>query len=403
MADQAPTILQIIPRLDTGGAELSTIEIAEAIVRAGGRALVATTGGRMADRITALGGEIITLPLDSKNPATILANAHRLAGLVRTRGVALLHARSRAPAWSTLIAARRTGVPFVTTYHGAYGERGRLKRLYNSVMARGDAVIANSQYTADLIRGRYGALVGTPHVIPRGVDIEKFSLAAIASARMGALRLAWGVTLDQPLILHAARLTTWKGQRYVIEAVGRLQAAGRLGDAVAILAGDAQGRDEYADGLRALASERGVGDRVRLVGHVDDIAAAYATARVTVVGSIEPEAFGRSAAEALAVGCPTITTDIGAPPEIVLAPPQVPRDQATGWHVPPRDAPALAEALAEALALPDDARNACGERAIASIAARFTAETMKRRTLEIYDGLLGTDMARQLRLRAPYP
>ena len=395
MADQAPTILQIIPRLDTGGAELSTIEIAEAIVRAGGRALVATEGGRMADRITALGGEIITLPLESKNPMTIFANARRLAGLVRTRGVALLHARSRAPAWSALIAARRTGVPFVTTYHGAYGERGRIKRLYNSVMARGDAVIANSQYTADLIRGRYGALAGTPHVIPRGVDMAKFSLATIAPARVSALRTAWGVGPRQPLILHAARLTTWKGQRFVIEAVGGLKNSGRLGDAALILAGDAQGRDDYANGLRARADELGIGDRVRLVGHVDDIAAAYATAHVTVVASIEPEAFGRSAAEALAVGCPTITTDIGAPPEIVLAPPHVSRDQATGWHVPPRDAAALAEALAEALALTGDARDAMGERAIASIAARFTADTMKRRTLEVYDGLLGTDLARR--------
>jgi len=391
MADQAPTILQIIPRLDTGGAELSTIEIAEAIVRAGGRALVATEGGRMTDRITALGGEIITLPLESKNPATILANARRLAGLVRTRGVALLHARSRAPAWSALIAARRTRVPFVTTYHGAYGERGRIKRLYNSVMARGDVVIANSQYTSDLIRARYGALAGTPRVIPRGVDIARFSLAAIDPARMSALRNAWGVTPDQPLILHAARLTTWKGQRYVIEAVGRLKAAGQLGDAALILAGDAQGRDDYADGLRARATDLGVGDRVHLVGHVDDIAA------VTAVASIEPEAFGRAAAEALAVGCPTITTNIGAPPEIVLAPPQVAPGEATGWHVPPRDAVALAGALAEALALTDAARRAMGTRAIASIAARFTAETMKRQTLEVYDGLLGTDLAQRLR------
>jgi glycosyltransferase involved in cell wall biosynthesis len=393
MADPAPTILQIIPRLDTGGAELSSIEIAEAIVHAGGRPLVATEGGRMAGRITALGGEIITLPLESKNPATIFANAHRLAGLVRTRGVALLHARSRAPAWSALIAARRTGVPFVTTYHGAYGERGRIKRLYNSVMARGDAVIANSQYTADLIRNRYGALAGTPHVIPRGVDIKKFSLAAIDPARISTLRSVWRAAPDQPLILHAARLTTWKGQRYVIEAVGRLHVAGRLGDAVLILAGDAQGRDDYAEGLRALAIEKGVGDSVRLVGHVDDIAAAYATARVTVVASIEPEAFGRAAAEALAVGCPTITTNIGAPPEIVLAPPRVPRDEATGWHVPPRDAHALADALTEALTLTDDARRAMGARAITSIAARFTSETMKRLTLEVYDDLLGTDLA----------
>ena len=147
----------------------------------------------------------------------------------------------------------------------------------------------------------------------------------------------------------------------MIEAVGRLNSEGRLGDAVLIVAGDAQGRDDYADGLRTLANELGVGDRVRLVGHVDDIAAAYATARVTAVASIEPEAFGRAAAEALAVGCPTITTNIGAPPEIVLAPPQVPRDQATGWHVPPRDASALAEALAEALSLTDAARDAMGD------------------------------------------
>lgn len=401
MAEPAPTILQIIPRLDTGGAELSTIEIAEAVVCAGGRALVATEGGRMADRITALGGEIIVMPVDSKSPITILANARRLACLVRTRGVALLHARSRAPAWSALIAARRTGVPFITTYHGAYGERGRIKWLYNSVMVRGGAVIANSQYTADLIRDRYGELAGTPHVIPRGVDIEKYSLAAIAPERMTALRRAWGVGADQPLILHAARLTTWKGQRYVIEAVGHLAASGRLGDAVLILAGDPQGRDDYAQGLRAHADELGLGDRVRLVGHVDDIAAAYATARVTVVASIEPEAFGRSAAEALAVGCPTITTSIGAPPEIVLAPPNVPTDQSTGWHVPPRDAAALAESLAEALALSDDARRSMGDRAIASIAARFTAETMKRLTLEVYDSLIGTDMARRLRQLKP--
>jgi glycosyltransferase involved in cell wall biosynthesis len=175
MADQTPTILQIVPRLDTGGAELSTLEIVDALVRAGARALVATEGGRMAERVTALGGEIIVLPLESKNPVTIIANGQRLARLVHARSVALLHARSRAPAWSALMAARRTGVPFVTTYHGAYGERGRLKRFYNSVMARGDVVIANSRYTADLIRSRYGALAGTPRIIPRGVDIARFS------------------------------------------------------------------------------------------------------------------------------------------------------------------------------------------------------------------------------------
>ena len=381
MADQAPTILQIVPQLDTGGAELSTIEIVEALVRVGARALVATEGGRMAERVTALGGEIIVMPLESKNPATILANGRRLARAVRTHSVSLLHARSRAPAWSALMAARRTRVPFVTTYHGAYGERGRIKRSYNSVMARGDVVIANSRYTADLIRGRYGALAGTPWIIPRGVDIARFSPSAIDQERRQRLRSAWGVGPGQRVILHAARLTTWKGQQSLIDAIARLNAEGRLGDAVLILAGDAQGREDYADRLRRRAAEQGIADCVRLVGHV------------TVVASIEPEAFGRAAAEALAVGCPTITTNIGAPPEIVLAPPEVASGEATGWHVPPGDAPALAAAIAEALAMPEAERDAMGARAIASIAARFTVVAMQRETLAVYDSLLGTSLA----------
>jgi glycosyltransferase involved in cell wall biosynthesis len=395
MAIQTPTILQIIPQLDTGGAELSTVEIVDAVLRAGGRALVTTEGGRMADRITKLGGEIIPLPLESKNPLTIYRNAGRLAAIVREHQVSLLHARSRAPAWSTLIAARRTGIPFITTYHGAYGERGRIKRLYNSVMVRGAAVIANSKYTSDLIRARYGDLAGTPHIIPRGVDIARFSRTAITPERRATLLTAWKLRPEQPIILQAARLTSWKGQPTLVEAVAKLHARDQLGNAVLVLAGDAQGRDDYADKLRTLANEHGIGDRVHLVGHVDDIAAAYAIARVSVVASVEPEAFGRATAEALAVGCPTICTNIGAPPEIVLVPPDVPRDQATGWHVPPRDASALADALAEALAMPDAERNAMSVRAIVSIAARFTVDAMQRQTLAVYDGILGTDMARR--------
>jgi glycosyltransferase involved in cell wall biosynthesis len=209
------------------------------------------------------------------------------------------------------------------------------------------------------------------------------------------LLTAWKLRPEQPIILQAARLTSWKGQPTLVEAVAKLHARDQLGNAVLVLAGDAQGRDDYADKLRTLANEHGIGDHVHLVGHVDDIAAAYAIARVSVVASVEPEAFGRATAEALAVGCPTICTNIGAPPEIVLVPPDVPRDQATGWHVPPRDASALAHALAEALAMPDAERNAMSVRAIASIAARFTVDAMQRQTLTVYDGILGTDMARR--------
>lgn len=399
VAEHGPTILQIIPRLDTGGAELSTIEITEAVVRAGGHMLVATEGGRMAEKITTAGGELITFPAGTKNPARLITNGRALARLVHARGVSLIHARSRAPAWSALMAARRARVPFVTTYHGAYAEKGALKRLYNSVMARADVVIANSHYTSELIGARYGTPEGKIAVIHRGVDLETFRPDRVSPQRVAALRAKWGVAADQPVILHAARLTGWKGQPVLIEAAGRLAQEGRLGNAVVVLAGDAQGRESYVQELREAAQRCGVTDRIRLTGHVDDIAAAYLAAHVTVVASIEPEAFGRAATEAQAMGCPVIATAIGAPPETILAPPNVSDTAATGWLVPPGDARALADRLGAALALGVEERRQLGERAARHVARSFTLEAMKRGTLAVYDRLLGTSLEAELRQR----
>jgi glycosyltransferase involved in cell wall biosynthesis len=395
VSSDRPTILQIIPRLDTGGAELATIEIAAAIVAAGGRALVATEGGRMADRLAAAGAEMVPFPAATKNPVEMRRNAARLAEIVRREGVDLLHARSRAPAWSALWAARRTMRRFVTTYHGAYAEKGPVKRLYNSVMARGDVVIANSRYTADLIKQRYATSPDRIVVIPRGVDIARFSPASIAVERVAALRRVWDISPETPIVLQAARLTSWKGQRVLIDAFAMLVAEGLLGDAVLVLAGDAQGRESYAKSLEDQASAHGVGDRVRIVGHVDDIAAAYATAYVTVVASVEPEAFGRAAAEALAAGCPVIATDHGAPPEIVLATPAVAQEAITGWIVP-ATADGLASALRTAFSLPAVERAEVGRRAVMDIAARFTLDRMKHQTLCVYDRLLGSGLSSRM-------
>jgi glycosyltransferase involved in cell wall biosynthesis len=387
-----PTILQIIPRLDTGGAELSTLEITAAVVAAGGRMLVATEGGRLAPEIGRLGGELVTMPAASKNPAVMLANARRLVGLVRGEEIALLHARSRAPAWSALVAARRTGRPFVTTYHGAYGSKGRLKTAYNSVMARGDIVIANSHFTARLIEERHGTAREKLVVIHRGVDLDRFDPAKVTPARLDRLRRDWRLDPAGKVVLQAARITGWKGQSVLIDAAARLHREGRLGSAVVVLAGDAQGRDGYADRLRAQIAGHGLGDRVRLVGHCDDIAAAFLLAHVTVVASTEAEAFGRAATEAMAMGCPVIATDLGAPPETVLAAPATTPDRITGWLVPPGDAAALAERLFEALCLPDSAREAIGTRARAHVTAHFSVRNMQAATLAVYDGLVGSSL-----------
>ena len=391
-----PTILQIVPRLDAGGAELSAVEITEALVRAGGRALLlAEPGGRLIARVTAAGGEPIAFPAAAKNPIRMLVNAQAVARLVRAQGIDLVHARSRAPAWSALLGARGARVPFVTTYHGAYGERTAAKRLYNSVMARGDVVIANSAYTADLIAARYATPPQRVSVIHRGVDINRFDPARIEAGRVARLRADWGVNERTPIVLQMARLTSWKGQSVLIEAAAQLQAAGKLQGAVVVLAGDAQGRDSYAQGLRSQVAQAQLGASVRFVGHVEDVAAAFLAAHVTVLASTAPEAFGRTAIEAAAMGCPVIATAIGAPPETVLSQSAVGERAATGWLVRPGDAAGLAERLAVALALPAEARAAMGGRGRAHVLAHFTVEAMQRRTLAIYDRLLGTALERR--------
>jgi len=390
-----PTILQIIPRLDAGGAELSVVEVTRAITRAGGRALVLAEAGRLAPHVTAAGGEVVAFPAGSKNPARMLANGFAIAGIIAREGVDLVHARSRAPAWSALLGARRAGVPFVTTYHGAYGEANAAKRFYNSVMARGDVVIANSRYTADLIASRYGTLRERMVVIHRGVDAAAFDPAQIAPERVAALRTAWGVEPATRVILQAARLTAWKGQSVLIDASARLAREGRLAGTMVVLAGDAQGRDGYTRALQGQITQAGLEGRVRLVGHVEDIAAAYLAAHVTVIASTEAEAFGRTAIEAAALGCPVVATNIGAPPETVMAEPAAASDDVTGWLVPPGDPGALARRLAEALELVPEARLDLAGRARRHVLANFTVEAMQQRTLAVYDRLLGTVLERR--------
>lgn len=394
LSSTKPTILQIIPRLDTGGAEISTIEMTEAVLRAGGRMLVASEGGRLAEKVTKAGGELIDFPARTKNPMRIWGNARKLETVVKEHGVDLIHARSRAPAWSAFIAARRLGLPFVTTYHGAYSEQGRLKNRYNAVMARGDVVIANSHYTAGLIRRRYGTDSARIRVIHRGVDVERFDPVNLASERVAALRQNWGVADDERIVLQAARLTSWKGHRVVIAAAGRLLREEALGKAVVIFAGDAQGREGYVSELNADIAAEGLGNCVRLVGHCDDMPAAFAAAQVAIVGSdgTTPEAFGRAAAEAQAAGCPVIAADYGAPPETVKAAPKYLAGEATGWLVPSADVEALAACLKEALALDAGARTSIGQRARRNVMENFTDETMKRQTLLVYDELLHTQM-----------
>jgi glycosyltransferase involved in cell wall biosynthesis len=377
------TILQIIPRLDAGGAERTTIDVAAALVRAGARALVASEGGRLASELQAVGGVLAPFPAATKNPFAMALNVSRLARLIAEERVDLIHARSRAPAWVALGACRRVGRPFVTTYHGAYGGRSALKLSYNSVMARGDVVIANSQYTAEAIERLYPFARGRLSVIPRGTDLARFAPAAVERARVVRLRESWGVAPHERVVLLAARLTEWKGQRVLIEAARLLKERG-LADVRCVLAGDAQGRDSYARDLDARIRRAGLEGIVTRVGHCHDMPAALVAASVVAVPSTAPEAFGRSAVEAQAMGTMVVVSDSGAAPETVLAPPQ----GRTGWRVPPGDAPALADALTSALTLGATAREAIALRARAHVEANFSLEQMTEKTLAVYRAAL---------------
>lgn len=381
----------MVPRLESGGSEQATVEIAEALTRAGAKALVATEGGRMAIGVTQAGGEIVTLPVASKNPFTILANAKRLERLIKERDVALVHARSRAPAWSAYLAARRTGRSFVTTYHGAYGALGPLKAAYNSVMGRGDRVIANSQYTASLVAARHHLPENRIRQIYRGIDEAAFDPLMVRFGPVAKLRERWGVSQGTKIVLQAARLTGLKGHRLTIKAATALAREGVLDNAVIVFAGDAPGKDAYCQELIRLITRHGLEDKVRLVGHCRDMPAAFLTAHVAIVPSLVPETFGRTSIEAQAMGCPVILSDIGALPETIISPEQ---DKArfTGWLVPAGDAAALAGAIRTALALSSEERNAIGARASIRASAEFALAQMQMKTLAVYDELLGTHL-----------
>jgi glycosyltransferase involved in cell wall biosynthesis len=381
------TILQIVPELEAGGAERTTVDVAAGLAQVGARALVATEGGRLVGELQAKGGTWVPFPAASKNPFSMLINVRRLARICYDEKVAIVHARSRAPAWVALGAARSLDLPFVTTYHGSYAGRSSVKVLYNSVMARGDAVIANSHYTADLIRSLHPQAGERIRVIHRGTDFAVFSPAAVAPERVENLRKVWGVAPHERVVLLAARLTGWKGQKVLIEAAAKLRDAG-FADIGFVLAGDPQGRESYVRELDALIASRKLKGVVRRVGHCTDMPAAFLAAAVVTVPSTEPEAFGRSAVEAQSMGTPVVVSDLGAVPETVLSPPSVAAHERTGWRVPPGDADALAAALGEALALGATARAGLGARARGHVERHFSLERMISSTLDVYTALL---------------
>lgn len=376
---KTPVIAQIIPAMGAGGAEQGCIDTAIAIAQGGGKSIVISHGGlpgRMRELVRA-GAIHIDLPVHTKNPWSIWRNIYRLEKLFRAHEVDIAHVRSRAPAWSVMEACKRAKVHFVTTCHAPYATGNGLKRAYNSAIACGERVVAISHFVADYLRAEYGVNDDRLRVIHNGIALERFQPAAVTPDRIIKIAQEWRVPDGATVVLLPGRLTRWKGQHVLIDALADLNRP----DVFAVMVGADQGREEYRAELQDHIRNAGLEGRVRIADHTDDLAAAYMLSHVVVSPSIEPEGFGRIAVEGQAMGRMVIATDHGGSRETII--PGV-----TGWLVPPGDAHALAQALNHALSLDLAGRATIGHNALMHVVQHFGRETMMAAHIELYHELL---------------
>lgn len=373
-----PRVLQVLPALGEGGVERGTLDLACYLSAHGWTPLVVSRGGRGESDLRNAGVATFRLPLHSKNPLIIRANVRRLQKLVQEQSVQLIHARSRASAWSAYYAAKRCGIPFVTTFHGVYrGSRRFFKRRYNGIMAEGDRVIAISDHVAQHVSERYGVPGDRLRVIHRGIDTAAFAAEAVNKDRIAGLAERWRVPAGSKVVMLPGRVTRIKGHLLLLQAIEQM----RRRNFTCLMVGSLNRKSRYVREIERQIEARGLGGMVRLVGACNDMPAALALADVVVAPSIGPEAFGRVSVEAQALGKPVVATDIGGLGETLLP-------AATGWLVPPDHAPELARAMELALIMPDDVRARLAIRARRFVQRQFTVERMAARTVAVYRELL---------------
>jgi glycosyltransferase involved in cell wall biosynthesis len=368
-------ILQVVPALEQGGVERGTVEIAAALSAAGIPNAVASSGGRLVENLKALGAGHFTLPLASKNPLTVAANGSRLAGIVRDGGFTLMHVRSRAPAWSVRRASRITGVPFIATWHGLYGTKPAwLKIPYNRIMLSGSLTIAISECVRNHLLSVYGADPEKIALIHRGADVDKFRPDAVKAGDVAEFRARLGVADGGILVTLPGRLTFWKGQTVLLDAV----AAARRAGVTVLFVGSDQGRSDYTASLKDKASRLRDGKRAVFMEHTDDMPLVYAASDVVVsASSAQPEAFGRVIPEAQAMGRIVVGTAHGGACETIA-------DGKTGFLVPPGDPAALASALDRALSMSPAESRRMRDAAVESVRENFSTRAMCEKTLEVY-------------------
>jgi glycosyltransferase involved in cell wall biosynthesis len=376
-ARSAPVVMQIIPSLGAGGAEQGCIDVAAELVKSGAKSIVVCHGGHRIPEILRGGSIHIEMPVHSKNPFVLWRNVARIRKLIREHDVDIVHVRSRAPAWSAWKAVEGTKAKFMTTCHAPFNISGEAKKFYNSSIARGERVIAISNYVRDYLLKNYEIEDRNIRVIHRGVAIERFHPNAVAPTHLIKLTKEWRVPDGCTIVMMPGRLTRWKGHHILVDAIAQL----KRDDVFCVMIGDDQGRTEYRAEIEDAIRTKGLEGRVRIIGHCSDMPAAYMLANVVVSASTDPEGFGRVPIEAQAMGRPIVATNHGGAMETILP-------GYTGWLVPPGDAGALAAAIGEALSMEPEQRSFMATHAMMHVADNFTKAHMVDQTMDVYAELL---------------
>ena len=377
-------VLQVIPKLGYGGAETGCYDIAHYLPENGCSSFIVTSGGELTKFIDKKKVKLIRLPVQSKNPLIILINTIFLIGIILFYKISIVHARSRAPAWSCLFATKLTKRKFVTTFHGTYNYSGKLKKFYNSVMVRSDLIIAGSNFIFSHIKENYSEYLTSKKkflVIFRGINVDYFDSSTKLESDEKSLLQKWKINDEKKIVLMPGRLTSWKGQELFIEAINLVKIELGYEAFHAIILGNDQGRDLYKKKLVRLTEQYRLTNQIKFIDHCKDMALAYKVSDIIISASIEPEAFGRVAVEAQSMEKLIIASNIGGSNETI-------NDGKTGLLFRSGDANSLSKKIIHALTMDETSANIMGKEGRNNIIKKFNVEKMCFSTYSEYKRLI---------------
>ena len=377
-------VLQVIPKLGYGGAETGCYDIAHYLPENNCKSFIVTSGGELLKFVDKKKVKIFRLPVHSKNPLLILINALILIGIILINNISIVHARSRAPAWSCLFATKLTGRKFVTTFHGTYNFKNNFKKFYNSIMTRSDLIIAGSNFIFSHIKQNYSKYLNDKKklmVIFRGINVDYFDPTTKFETDEKKLLIKWNIEKDKKIILLPGRLTSWKGQEVFIEAINLVNIELGYEAFYAVILGSDQGRDLYKKKLIRLSEQYRLVNQIRFIDHCKDMALAYKVSDIVVSASTEPEAFGRVAVEAQSMETPIIASNIGGSNETII-------DEKTGFLFESENAKSLSQKILKLLYLDETLLKSIGTEGRKNIVKKFNVEKMCFSTYSEYKRLL---------------